>query len=215
MPEELFDIYDEQMNPLGTATRSETHAKGYWHRSFHCWLARKEKNRIYVRFQQRHAGKDTFPGYYDITAAGHLAAGETARDAVREIEEELGVAVAFEELLPLGEARMEKTGSAGGVSFIDREVSEVFGYECDVPLSALKLQPEEVAAVYEAELDELLLLFEGKLASVSAKGVALQLENGQPSLVPAAARVSAGRFVPRVSSYYVNVLTGLRSYLLA
>lgn len=69
MADELFDIYDEQLRPLGTATRAETHAKGYWHRSFHCWLTRREGNRRFVRFQLRQAGKDTNPGCYDITAA--------------------------------------------------------------------------------------------------------------------------------------------------
>ncbi|MDF2838037.1 MAG: hydrolase, partial [Paenibacillus sp.] len=100
MAEERFDIYDKDMNPIGTATRSETHANGYWHRSFHCWLIRRDGDRLLVRFQQRKPSKDTNPGCYDITAAGHLSAGETVRDAVREIEEELGVTARFEELLP-------------------------------------------------------------------------------------------------------------------
>ncbi len=89
--EERFDIYDEAEQHIGTASRSEVHAKGYWHRSFHCWLARRENSRQLVMFQLRHAHKDTFPSCFDITAAGHLEAGETMRDAAREIEEELGI----------------------------------------------------------------------------------------------------------------------------
>lgn len=213
MAEERFDVYDEDMNPIGTATRTETHAKGLWHRSFHCWLARKEGSRVLVRFQLRQSGKDTYPGYFDITAAGHLAAGETTRDAVRELEEELGVRASFEELIPLGEARMEKRGEAGGVPFIDREVSEVYGLACDVPLSRLRLQPEEVAAVFEADSAELLRLFEGGVSSISAHGVELyEAENGGLSLRSVTASVSAKRFVPRDASYYADVIRALRSY---
>lgn len=204
MADELFDIYDEQLRPLGTATRAETHAHGYWHRTFHCWLTRREGNRRFVRFQLRQAGKDTNPGCYDITAAGHLSAGETIREAVRELEEELGVKVQFEQLIPLGQIREEASGEVCGKPFIDREVSDVFGLVCEVPLTELQLQPEEVAGVYEADLDELIAMFEGSLSEVSAIGVELGGQIGQLTTVQRF--VQAKQFVPREFSSYVGVL---------
>lgn len=207
MPEEYFDIYDEQLNPIGTATRSDTHAKGYWHRTFHCWLTRREGNRRYVRFQLRQSGKDTYPDHYDITVAGHLAAGETMYDAVRELKEEIGVTVRFEELIPLGQLREESRGEANGIAFIDREVSDVFGCVCSLPLAELQLQPEEVAGVYEADLDQLILLFEGKLNELIAEGVEIASENG----VGYASRIVRSElFVPRESGYYAGVMRALR-----
>lgn len=208
MADELFDIYDEQLRPLGTATRAETHAKGYWHRSFHCWLTRREGNRRFVRFQLRQAGKDTNPGCYDITAAGHLSAGETIREAVRELEEELGVSASFEQLIPLGQIRENISGEVNGKPFIDREVSDVFGLVCELPLTELLLQPEEVAGVYEADLDELIALFERSLSAVSASGVELGDQNEQLTIVQRS--VSAKQFVPREFSYYTSVLQALR-----
>lgn len=179
MAEERFDIYDEQLQPLGTATRSETHARGYWHRTFHCWLTRREAGRQLVRFQRRQLGKDTNPGCWDITVAGHLAAGETLRDAVRELEEEIGVTAAYEELIPLFQVREEESGIVNGKPFIDREVSDVFALVCQTPLEALRLQPEEVAGVYEAELGELLALFRGETAELQARGVELAGDGGE------------------------------------
>lgn len=207
MAEELFDIYDEHLNPLGTASRSETHAQGHWHRSFHCWLTRREENRRFVRFQLRQAGKDTYPGCYDITAAGHLAAGETVRDAVREIEEELGVTARFEDLIPLGETRKEMVGEAAGVSFIDREVSDVFALACSLPLDALKLQAEEVAAVFEADVEQMIRLFEGDLPELVCQGVETTAEGG---LSKATRAVRAAEFVPREPSYYASIMKALR-----
>ncbi|MFF2483157.1 NUDIX domain-containing protein [Paenibacillus sp. NPDC058071] len=208
MAEEYFDIYDDAMNPIGIATRKETHEKGYWHRSFHCWLTRREGDRRFVRFQLRADNKDTHPGHYDITAAGHLTAGETLQDAVRELEEELGVSASFEQLIPLGEVREEAVGSVRGIAFIDREVSHVFGLICDVPLAALKLQPEEVAGVYEADLEKLILLFEGALPELPVEGIELTDPN-----TPISVRrtVMVKDFIPREPGYYAGIMRALRS----
>ncbi|WNQ12825.1 NUDIX domain-containing protein [Paenibacillus aurantius] len=45
--------------------------------------------------QRRHPGKDTYPGLFDITAAGHLEAGENVSDGIRELKEELGTDLFF------------------------------------------------------------------------------------------------------------------------
>lgn len=208
MPEELFDIYDEHMNSIGTATRSETHSKGYWHRSFHCWLTRREGDQRYVRFQLRQLSKDTNPGCYDITVAGHLSAGETMRDAVRELEEELGVSAAFEQLVPLGQIREDTCCNAVNQLLIDREVSDIFAFVSDLPLSELRLQPDEVAGVYEAEISELLSLFDGSIEELTVHGVELENEsgNGGSQLLPRVKVIRAEQFVPRENSYYTDVL---------
>ena len=36
--DELIDIYDQNMNLLGTAPRSQAHSEGLWHQTFHCWI---------------------------------------------------------------------------------------------------------------------------------------------------------------------------------
>ena len=57
----------------------------------HIWLWRRHKNDIELLVQQRALSKKTWPGYLDISAAGHIDAGETAVEAaVREAEEEIG-----------------------------------------------------------------------------------------------------------------------------
>lgn len=208
MAEELFDIYDEELRPLGTATRSETHKHGYWHRAFHCWLTRREGDRRFVRFQLRQADKDTNPSCFDTTAAGHLAAGETMRDAVRELEEELGISATFDQLIPLGQVREQARGVVRGVPFIDREVSDVFAFVCDAPLTDLKLQRAEVAGVYEAELESLLALFEGSLAELTVSGAELAPEDGP--MLRTERIVRADQFVPRDLSYYINMISALR-----
>ena len=207
--EELFDIYDDELRPIGVAPRGEVHARGLWHRSFHCWLARPEpaSGRLLVRFQKRASGKDTFPDCFDITVAGHLAAGETHRDAVREIDEEIGLPIPFERLTFLFETRSVREGAACGVPFIDREISRVYAVLSDAPLDAFRLQAEEIAGIYEADARDLIALFEGRIPELTVEGRVPG--EGGTGLRPAVERVTADRFVPREASYYLDVFRRL------
>ncbi|QGG58025.1 NUDIX hydrolase [Paenibacillus sp. B01] len=171
--EEQFDIYDESWMPVGTASRRDVHRLGLRHRSFHCWVYRIGSGEPKVLFQKRQLGKDTYPGFLDISAAGHLAAGETVREAVRELEEELGIAAAFEELAYLGWSEARAIGSAGGEPFIDHERSEEYALRCERRPLSLRLQPEEVLGVYEAPLRGMIRLFEGELSELRAEGAEL------------------------------------------
>jgi len=211
MAEERFDIYDEGMNPIGTATRSETHKHGYWHRSFHCWLTRRIEGRPIVVFQRRQLGKDTNPGSFDITAAGHLTAGETIRDAARELEEELGIRADFDQLVPLGQIREEAEGIVGGALFIDREVSDVFALVCELPLSEFRLQPEEVAGIYEADITDMIKLFDGTTNELAVHGMKLAAEPAPDAcgLVPDTCVIRAEQFVPREAAYYIKIMNQL------
>ncbi|WP_372454640.1 NUDIX hydrolase, partial [Priestia aryabhattai] len=78
---------------------------GLWHQTFHCWIYRVVNDQIEMLFQKRHPQKDTCPDLLDITSAGHLLASEQPCDGVRELEEELGLSVSFEELDKLGVIR--------------------------------------------------------------------------------------------------------------
>lgn len=204
---EWFDYYDEQMKHLGSAPREEVHRKGLWHQTFHCWVMQRREDGDYVWFQQRQIDKDTHPGRLDITAAGHLNVGETVSDGVRELEEELGLRAEFSELVKLGEHREQVKGALGGMPFIDRELSHVFGYVCAQPLSSLQLQAEEVAGIYEASLDEMIALFEGGLSSVTACGA---VADSNRALRPVSLDVRTTDFVPRETAYYVGVFRSLK-----
>ncbi|MBZ0275880.1 MAG: NUDIX domain-containing protein, partial [Anaerolineae bacterium] len=97
MMTEILDIYDEQLNKIGTKERGAIHRDGDWHKVFHCWVAyRDESGRDFVVLQRRGPDTEVFPNLLDISAAGHYQAGETVRDGVREVREELGITVQFD-----------------------------------------------------------------------------------------------------------------------
>ena len=76
MQEEIFDIVDENGVPTGeTVCRNDAHTKGIWHRTSHVWILRKHDDIVQVLLQKRCESKDSFPGCYDISSAGHIPAG--------------------------------------------------------------------------------------------------------------------------------------------
>ena len=75
---EILDICDELGNPTGkTVERKIAHQQGILHRTAHVWILRKKENKIQILLQKRSEQKDSFPGCYDISSAGHILAGIT------------------------------------------------------------------------------------------------------------------------------------------
>ncbi len=97
MADELIDIFDENNQALGIQRwKSEAHKSGLWHRAVHIWIYNPKGE---ILLQLRSKDKDVFPDLWDLSVAGHISAGSTPEDsAVREIREEVGLAVKREEL---------------------------------------------------------------------------------------------------------------------
>ena len=99
---ELLDIFNDKFELIGQATRDDVHREGYWHQTFHCWIITHHDNNNYVLVQKRAAQKRTEPNKLDISAAGHLLAGETKENGIREVQEELGITASFSKMTDLG-----------------------------------------------------------------------------------------------------------------
>ena len=166
---ELFDIYDEALNHIGVKARDAVHRDGDWHQVFHCWVVGRDANGDeFVILQKRALDKD-YPGKIDVSAAGHLEAGELVRDGVREIEEELGLRVEFEDLVPLGRRLgMTKVGD-----LVDCQICHVFLYECAQALEEYRYQQDEIDGLLKMRIEDGLRLFSGEADSVTASAVGL------------------------------------------
>ena len=161
--DEKIDILDASGEPTGrVAWKSEAHREGLWHRCFHCWISSTDSDGPYLLVQRRAAEKDTWPGKLDVTAAGHLAAGETTLDGLRELDEELGLTPDPERLIPLGSRRIEQEIPGG----CDREFHEVFLLLDPTAPGDLHLQKEEVESLVRIPLDDAEKLAGGETVAV-------------------------------------------------
>ncbi|MBN1696938.1 MAG: NUDIX domain-containing protein [Spirochaetales bacterium] len=90
MNEEMLPLVDENGRFYGTATRARCHSNPrLLHPVVHLHVFDAE-GRIYL--QRRALTKDLFPGYWDTSVGGHVAAGETIGEALaREGREELDI----------------------------------------------------------------------------------------------------------------------------
>ena len=197
--DELLDILDESGLPTGKVVpKGEAHRLGLWHRCFHCWICGSDPGGSYLLLQRRASTKDTWPGYLDVTAAGHLAAGEETLDGLREVEEELGLRIEPERLVPLGTRRVEQEITGG----CDRELHDVFLVSDATPPGDLRLQKEEVEAVFRLDLDDVRVLYE------TGSAPAREYAEGRD----AATRIRLAEFVPK-EGYLGRVAGAARRHL--
>jgi isopentenyldiphosphate isomerase len=163
-PTELLEVFTPDGKPTGVAKpRAAIHLDGDWHLAFHCWILRDHGQRVLL--QQRSMRKDTFPGCWDAAAAGHWRFRESAAEAGREIAEELGIEVAFEQLQYRGRERSARRMPNG---LIDRELHEVYVLCDERPLLDFRPDPAEVMGLAEFHLSDVLELAAGQRARGNA-----------------------------------------------
>jgi isopentenyldiphosphate isomerase len=190
-PSELLEVFTSIGNPTGTAKpRALIHRDGDWHLAFHCWILRRGGEQVLL--QQRSLQKDTFPGCWDAAAAGHWRFGETPAQAAREIAEELGIEVAFDQLAYLGRERSLRQRMPNGL--IDREWHEVYVLYDDRPLSEYRPDVREVIGLAAFDVADVIALASGRLAVGNATEA--YAVNADGSLASSAVAVSRVDLVP-------------------
>jgi isopentenyldiphosphate isomerase len=139
--EEWVDVVDEHDHVVAQATRAEVRRRNLWHRAVYV-LVFNAAGQLFVH--RRTVSKDVFPGYWDLTVGGVLAAGEDYDTAARrELREEIGIE-------PVGLRRLFPIRYEDAVS---RVTGMVYSCTCDQPL---RLQTEEIAHGEWLDLDVVL-----------------------------------------------------------
>lgn len=154
---ELFDILNEDGSKTGVIKeRGVAHREGALHGTVHIWIVREnEKSGYDVLLQKRSNHKDSHPGCYDISSAGHISAGdEIMESALRELWEELGLSVQPEQLELFGTTHVKFEKTFYGKRFRDNEISSDFVYRQPVDIDKLNLQESEVSEVRWMDYEE-------------------------------------------------------------
>lgn len=156
--DELWQAYNEQGEPTHKLTKDEARS-GVLHGAAHIWIWHHDGRQIRVLLQVRAKDKPTWPGYLDISAAGHLNAGEQPLTAaIRETQEEIGLTinpVSFKFLF-VHHQNIALLPS----KIIENEFQWVYG---------VQLSPEEHFQLRDGEVDSLRWLTLNELKALAAR----------------------------------------------
>ena len=147
-PLELFDEIREDGSRTGVVKeRGVVHEDGSLHPTVHTWIVRpNDKSGYDLLLQKRSECKDSNPGCWDISSAGHVEAGHGyLESAIRELKEELGIDALPEQLREVGTRRCGFESEFYGRPFRDNELSMIYIYEELVNTAELTLQESEVS----------------------------------------------------------------------
>lgn len=140
--EEYFDVLSEigeYTNQI--ETREVCHKKGLWHKAVALFIINSKGQ---VLLQKRSSLKKLWPNTWDITAGGHVLAGEFGFQAIkRELKEELGIEVDKNDMLFIGASTSVNIKN----DIINKHFNEFYIVTKDMDTSKIILQEEEVSAV--------------------------------------------------------------------
>ena len=138
--------------------RDTVHFLGLLHATVHMWVVRSSPSGGWeVLCQKRSLTKDSNPGCWDLSSAGHLDAGDTREEAaVRELSEELGIIAAPQELEYIGFTRRNVLKPFYGKQWPDNQISYIHVYRGQLEIEDLHLQESEVEEAAWMPLDEVI-----------------------------------------------------------
>ncbi len=141
---ELLDELDENGLQTGRQlSRDLVHSSGAWHKTVHIWVLNPNQELL---LQQRSFTKESHPGYWDISAAGHCSSGDSSLEAARrELREELGIEVRQQELSYLFSVVQRFILNKG--RFVDNEFCDVYLYRTRISGEKIAIDPAEVRQV--------------------------------------------------------------------
>ena len=143
MPEEMFDVVNEENEVIGQERRSVVHRTGAWHRGIHvCLFLPDGRMLIQTRSKSRHASPSTL----DCSVSEHVKAGEEYDAASqRGMQEELGL-----DGIPVTPVITFKMRYGEN----DNEICRLYQGRLDDP-SRVRFDPVEVESVSYASMEEL------------------------------------------------------------
>ena len=161
-PEVVAPLAKANLNGIEfpTISRSEANSTGAWHRSVGVWLYTKEGD---ILLQKRSLLKDTNPGRWQMSVAGHVTSGDSVHSTIlNEAAEELGLSSeSLAKLQFLGLLASQEHGSTDRFGeYLDAEYKFIYLCETDREI-ALTLNALEISEVRWEPIETVFANFKG------------------------------------------------------
>lgn len=148
-------------------SRDQAWEEGDWTATFNLWIVQDYPLPAIV-YQQRSPHKSWAPGKLDVSCAGYYKAGESQRDGLREVKEEMGKDFDFDNIIFAGRKMYVGSNSKG---IVGHNVVDVFMTVNNDSLESYKLQKEEVYAICSCPIDDLIRVHSQENFSFLVKGI--------------------------------------------
>src|SRR3989338_1044298 len=137
-----IDIYDENMNPIGSEERDVVHRRWLWHRNV--YVVPVSQSGDFLMFLRR-KNKAAYGGVWAVIGEHpYMGEQDLVEVAQRGIREDMGLDILREQVIDLGlELKVTLSDEA---KFKDREIQSYFAISWDGNPSYLKLGPENKEA---------------------------------------------------------------------
>ena len=169
---EFVDIYDKDGNLLGYCEKENAHKLGYYHKVFGCLIYNQKKNKVFLQIKNPNHNKVNKKPLLEITAGGHLMSGETLKNGVREIKEETGFDVKYDDLTFVEERTCDKKISK---NYKIHEFQYYYIIDMKIDVKDFKnYDTEEVIGFIELDIHDLIKLLNNKTKKIKGKR-----ENGE------------------------------------
>ena len=131
-------------------TREKCHKEGLWHKAVVVFIINSKGQ---VLLQRRSLNKKMWANMWDITAGGHVLAGEFGFQAIiRECKEELGIELSKNDITFIGATT--STNIKGDI--INNHFNEYYIANKEIDETTLQLQEEEVSEVKWIDKNEII-----------------------------------------------------------
>ena len=151
---EYIDTYNEKHQFIGRFEKGKAHELGLWHDVVGA-LVINDSNKVFFQLKNhKHNGvNDT--DLLEITAGGHLQAGEKIEDGVREIKEETGLDVSYDNLIKCGTRICNFDND-----MIIREFQHYFLLPLNINIEDFKSIDDEVVGFVKLDIDSAIDILE-------------------------------------------------------
>lgn len=170
----IYNDRNESLNQL--IEKTIAHKNGLWHRTFICIVLDKQNKSIILQKKVKNKYSFDRPDYLDISACGHYDENEKIEDGIREIKEEIGLNVEFNDLINLG---IRQNSVILSEDYYNREFQYIFAYilKDSFENTNFNFEDGEVVALYNIKLDNGIDLLLKKVEQIPVK--ILEKSNGK------------------------------------
>lgn len=148
---EYIDTYNENHQFIGRFEKRKAHQLGLWHDVLGSLVINPSKSEVFFQLKNHKHNNVNEYDLLEITAGGHLRAGERLEDGVREVQEETGLQVSFEDMIPSGTRKCDIDND-----MVIREFQYYYLLPLDIDLQDLNPNEDESVAFVKLNIDEAL-----------------------------------------------------------